>query len=70
MTVIAVIVIAEDLLSWDEMSSNYAASNELGRSCLSALVILFDVLVITQVKLLHTYTQYNFSSMVSSHSHG
>lgn len=48
-TSVAITAITVDYISWDNMSMSFNAANELGRAWLSAFIVVFDVLIITQV---------------------
>ena len=48
-TSVAITAITVDCISWDNMAMNFTATNELGRAWLSAFIVVFDILIITQV---------------------
>ena len=48
-TSVAITAITVDYISWDNMSMSFTAVNELGRAWLSAFIVVFDILIITQV---------------------
>ena len=48
-TSVAITAITVDYISWDNMAMNFTKTNELGRAWLSAFIVVFDILIITQV---------------------
>ena len=45
----AITAITADYIGWDNMCMGFTAANKLGRAWLSAFIVVFDILIITQV---------------------